>query len=105
MSTTTMVRIQWVGMVPAKPAGDFAVGEWMMWNGGESTRILAVREASPAYLVFTFENTKGDGTHERRMMKSRPCAIGAAPRISRAAFEAHKRALAAEVAAAASEKK
>ena len=72
------IWLQFYGFCPAKPAKDFAIGEFMKWNGGSESKILAVASQSPKSITFLIEWKSGDQykTGERRLIKDRLVAIG-----------------------------
>jgi hypothetical protein len=71
MNTT---HLQGIGSVKAKPAGEFKIGERMMWNYGGKTEVTGILSETKAFI--TFELTDEHGVWERRLKKDRMVAIG-----------------------------
>lgn len=74
MKTTT--HLQGIGTVNAKPAKDFAPGEMMAWNGGETSTVVAVRQVSACFVEIDLTNPKGQ-TFVRRFKNDRVIAVAA----------------------------
>jgi hypothetical protein len=68
------VHLQSVGLVRAKRADEFKVGEFMGWNFGSVTKVVAIREVSKCFLEVD-EELNGK-TYTRKMKKDRLVAIG-----------------------------
>lgn len=69
------VHLQWVGRVKSKSAREFEVGEAVMWNGGTSATVVAVRRVSACYLMFTFRLPRG-GVADRKVKADRQLGVG-----------------------------
>ena len=70
----TTTHLQGIGIVNAKPAKDFAPGETMAWNAGETSTVVSVRQVSACYVEIT-ERSNGK-TFVRRFKNDRLIAIG-----------------------------
>ena len=70
------IRLQYVGMVKAEPAGNIKVGDRLMWNGGSTDEVVAVRFAESGKTMWITEKTD-DGRiwPERKMTTTRGVAI------------------------------
>jgi hypothetical protein len=69
-----LVHLQYVGEMPGTPAGDLAVGDRLMWNGGAIYTVTAIREASPKFIEITERADAGSNAgkeYQRRLKKSR----------------------------------
>ncbi len=70
------VHLQSVGLVKAKPAVEFKPGEYMGWNFGSVTKVLAIREVSKCFVEIDQElNGK---CYTSKFKKDRLIAIGKA---------------------------
>lgn len=72
----TTTHLQGIGTVNAKPAKDFAPGETMAWNAGETSTVVSTRQVSACYVEIT-ERSNGK-TFVRRFKSDRLIAIGLA---------------------------
>jgi len=70
------VHLQSVGLVKAKPASEFRVGEFMGWNFGSVSEVVAIREISKCFIEID-ESLNGK-IYQRRLKKDRLVAIGKA---------------------------
>jgi len=70
------VHLQSVGLVKAKRADEFKIGEYMGWNFGSVTKVVAIRDVSKCYLEVD-ESLNGK-VYTRKMKKDRLVAIGTA---------------------------
>jgi hypothetical protein len=70
------VHLQNVGLVKAKRADEFKVGEYMGWNFGNVSQVVAIRDVSKCFLEID-ENYNGK-IYTRKMKKDRLVAIGKA---------------------------
>ena len=74
------IQLQYVGKVNAKPVQDFKIGEKMMWNYGFTSEIISIVKETPKQIILEMnsvspEGKKSEGTHRRRMQKTRLAAI------------------------------
>ena len=60
--------------VTGTPAGDLAVGDTVVWNGGGTTTVKRITRTTPAFLWIDF----GDGYPPRQLRKDRIVAWPAA---------------------------
>lgn len=63
------IRLQGVGWMPAVEARDLVVGDTIMWNYGYTSKVLDIKDVSPAFLRLTLRDRDG-GVNERRMKKA-----------------------------------
>ena len=70
MGTEGKVRIQSVGWVPGKPAGDLVPGDVLIWNFGGTTKVLGMVKETPKQITWELESEDGT-THLRKFGKSR----------------------------------
>lgn len=76
------IHLQSIGKVEAKPAQDFKVNEFIIWNFGNQSKIVRVVKETKAFITFelTYPLSGNDwantGTSERRLKKSRLVGIG-----------------------------
>jgi hypothetical protein len=70
-ASTRTIHLQYVGRHPAVEAQELAVGDTLMWNGGGTTMITAIVDASPKFLLITEKREHSDTVTERRLMKTR----------------------------------
>jgi hypothetical protein len=52
-------RLQGIGNVNSKAAGDFKAGETMLWNYGLEELVVAVEKETAKTITFTIKNTDG----------------------------------------------
>lgn len=77
-----LVHLQSVGKVEAKPAQDFEIGEFMVWNFGSQSKVVGIAKETKAFITFELLSPDcwGDWSDakvlERRLKKSRLVAIG-----------------------------
>lgn len=72
------VHLQYYGNAPAKPASEFKIGEFMLWNYGMNSRISAIKKETPKSITFEEEYIGFSGKVEkgqRRFLKTRLIAI------------------------------
>jgi len=76
------IKLQGVGLVEAKPAEDFKIGESMMWNTGVTSKVIGIVKTTKNFIIFKTlcANIWGDWSraeeYERRLKKTRLVAIG-----------------------------
>lgn len=58
----------------AKPAKDFKVGDFIKWNFGHLSEVLAIRPSGSKSFIFTIKEP--GGVYERRFLGSRLLAVG-----------------------------
>jgi hypothetical protein len=58
------------GRVTAKPAGEFNIGNKMLWNYDSSTEVLSIIKISEHFNIFTLLGSDGS-THERKLKNTR----------------------------------
>lgn len=75
------IHLQSVGKVEAKPAQDFQIGEYMMWNFGQVSKVVKVLKETKSFITFEVlcPDVWGDWaqakTYERRTKKETLVAI------------------------------
>lgn len=75
------VHLQSVGKVEAKPAQEFEVGEYMMWNFGNVSKIISILKETKSFITFEVlcPDCWGDWaeakTYERKTKKEKLVAI------------------------------
>ena len=74
LAPTAKVRLQTVGREHARIAADLRVGDELVWNGGVTTRVAAIREASPQFLEIDEVSISG-ASSPRRLKKDRLVAV------------------------------
>lgn len=68
------IHLQYIGRVPAQPASSIELGDYLTWNGGSRSRVLALVKETPAFL--TFKTVTDDGlVWDRRIKKTRLVAL------------------------------
>lgn len=73
------IHLQGLGSVLAKPAKDFKVGDYTLWNQGYNELILAIVPKGKTLLTWAIRSESGvEGT--RVVRADRLVAIGHAPR-------------------------
>ena len=66
-------HLQGIGTVNAKPAKDFAPGEMMAWDGGDTSTVVAIRQVSACFVEIT---ARSNGkTFVRKIKNDRLIAI------------------------------
>jgi len=73
------IWLQYYGWCEAKPAQDFKVGDFMRWNGGTSTKVLAIVRRTAKTIVFQLQEVDtrySTGPYERTFKTDRWVAIG-----------------------------
>jgi len=76
------IRLQQMGMVEAKPAQEFQIGEVMGWNFGARSEVLGIVKETNSFITFKISGCGRYGeidksvTYERRLKKTRLVAIG-----------------------------
>ncbi|MDR3716727.1 MAG: hypothetical protein P4L51_28300 [Puia sp.] len=73
------IWLQEYGWCEAKPAGEFKVGEFMRWNFGDCSKVVAIHSQTEKNVTFLLEwkTAQGIETGQRKFNKSRLVAIGA----------------------------
>lgn len=78
-----IIHLQSVGKVEAKPAIEFKINEFMVWNFGSQSKVTAVVKETKAFITFELTYPLGGSndwantrTSERRLKKSRLVGIG-----------------------------
>ena len=66
-------HLQGIGDVKAKPAGEIALGDRLMWNYGATSTVTAIVKETAQQI--TIEEKCESGTYQRRMGKSRLVAL------------------------------
>ena len=61
------MHIQFVGNVPAVVALDLRVGDMLIWNGGNTFRVLSKRQASKMFFEIEEASTKTGEVFKRRI--------------------------------------
>lgn len=64
------IQLQFVGRVPAQPAGNIRVGDKLMWNHGATSTVVAIVKET-AKTIWVEERGERGTTHVRRMAKTR----------------------------------
>jgi hypothetical protein len=72
-----VVHLQGLGTTKAKPAGEFQVGEYTMWNYGYQSRILHIQPKGRTQLKWRVLADDGK-EYDRTVKTSRLVAIGLA---------------------------
>ena len=77
------IHLQGIGKVEAKPAQEFQIGEFILWNFGSQSKIVGIAKETKAFITFKLEyplsgrrDWADTGTSERRLKKSRLVGIG-----------------------------
>lgn len=70
------LHLQGVGLHPAKPAGELAPGDTLVWNYGHASTVVSVTEASPAFVTVTERSHRNDLVYTRRLGKARLVGYG-----------------------------
>ena len=69
------IQLQGVGLRAAKPASEFKVGEFFVWNYGYHSEIVGIKKVTKHQIVFLTQSQDGE-IYERRLGKSRLVGIG-----------------------------
>jgi hypothetical protein len=72
--TENYIWLQCVGYYPAKPVSELKVGDWCVWNYGESNEVVGIERVSPKFVKVIFR-LKDGATHGRRMKLDRLVAV------------------------------
>jgi len=73
------IWLQNYGWCTAKPAEEFQVGDFMRWNGGTSSKVIAIVRKTAKTIVFKLEEVEDPyniGPWERTLKAERWVAIG-----------------------------
>ncbi|MFE0490117.1 hypothetical protein [Streptomyces griseoaurantiacus] len=71
MTEQKKTRIQGIGWVPAAEAQELEPGDLVMWNGGPTSIVTKIEEASPCFLRVHFKSTEtGEEETPRRWKKT-----------------------------------
>jgi len=73
------IRLQGIGICPAKPAGEFKDGDFMKWNGGSTSQVIERVKETAAFIDFKICCVGYNGDLEfgtRRIKRDRLVAIG-----------------------------
>ena len=62
-------HLQGIGAVNSKAAGEFKVGETMLWNYGFEEAVVAIEKETAKTITFTIKNTGGQ-LFSRKLNKS-----------------------------------
>lgn len=65
----SLIQLQGIGLVKAKEAGEFKIGDVMVWNYGATSVIKGIAKETKAFITYITES-KGE-TYERKLKKSR----------------------------------
>jgi hypothetical protein len=80
--TNNLVHLQGIGKVEAKPAQEFQIGEFMMWNTGSQSKVVGIAKETKAFITFEilypdcWRDWANAKVGERRLKKTRLVAIG-----------------------------
>jgi len=55
---TKTIRLQQVGIVQAKEAAEFSIGEKVMYNLGHTAKIIGIKKASKCFLAFSLVDSE-----------------------------------------------
>lgn len=75
------IHLQGIGKVRAKKAIEFKEGEFMAWNYGFESKVLAIIEETAHFITFAIsgdidDKEKAKSTYTRRLKKDRLVAVG-----------------------------
>lgn len=77
------IHLQNIGKAKAKPAQEFKIGEFMLWNYGSQSKVISITKETKAFITFEIMYPLGGsndwsntGISERRLKKSRLVGIG-----------------------------
>lgn len=65
---TDAIHLQGIGLVHAKPARDFAIGEFAVWNYGHTSEILAATPKGKTQILWRTRTS--DGKEWDRVVKA-----------------------------------
>jgi len=68
------VHLQALGAVNSKPAGEFKVGEDMMWNFGLKNTIVSVEKETTKTITFSLQGSDGH-LYSRKFNKDRQVGL------------------------------
>ena len=72
------IHLQYFGQAEAKPASQFKVGDFVMWNTGTETQIVSIQPKGKQFLLWMEKDRDGKTWGPRTVKISRLVAIGVA---------------------------
>ena len=91
MTTTNYpatINLQHIGQHSALPAQDLVVGDVLVWNGGSTSKVTKIEQASKCFLLVTVESycriMDTTTTYERRLKIGRLVACERAAEMRKA---------------------
>ena len=68
------IRLQSIGLVKAKAAEEFKIGDFMAWNFGSKSKVVGIEKKTKSFVTFILSD--GGEIYSRRLGKKRLVAIG-----------------------------